>query len=102
MHPSELLPHAEHYPADNPGAQNIVDGLAASISRIGYKPAKYSGAAADPNLSTKDKPSSPIRLVHEDWGSYLRDGNHRVHALNRAGYDKKVPVSVLDRRRRRP
>jgi 8-oxo-dGTP pyrophosphatase MutT (NUDIX family)/2'-5' RNA ligase len=41
-------------------------------------------------------PSSPITLVHDDKGSYLEEGNHRTHALNDIGYDKKVPVLVKD------
>lgn len=93
MAPSELLPHVERYRTDT--GQQHVDALAKEISAKGYQPARHGGMSGD---TRSFPPSSPITLVHENAGSYLLEGNHRVAALNQAAYPKQVPVLVMDRR----
>lgn len=84
MRPSELLPYA----ADRSGkmAQAKIAGLAESISQHGYRARKMRGNRA------------PITLDHNAgaWGSpALTEGNHRIHAMNRIGYDRPVRVRVI-------
>lgn len=96
MAPSELLPHVEGYRTGTGEGQRHVDTLAQSINAQGYQPRRHGGMSGDTRTSP---PSAPITLVHENAGSYLLEGNHRVAALNQAAYPKKVPVLVKDYRR---
>jgi hypothetical protein len=95
MHPRDLMQYVERYRTDDEGGQRHRKDLAESFRQRGYKPAQHGGMSGDTHFNP---PSSPITLVHEDHTSYLQEGNHRTHALNDIGYDKKVPVLVKDRR----
>lgn len=90
MRPSELLPFAAD--RTNPYDQQHVSRLAEKISRQGYR-----GGQHDSHVTRPDQ-SSHIHVTHTDEGSFLMNGNHRVHAMNQIGYDKKVPVRVTDLR----
>ena len=92
MMPSELTPYAEDRTSD-PGMSRNVDALAKKITTRGYRPSMHGGMSGDTHSYP---PSEPITLVHDTAGSYLWNGNHRVAALNRANYPRKVPVLVKD------
>jgi hypothetical protein len=89
--PSELAKYAEPRDRD-PAERKHVDQIAESIKRQGYRVRQHDSHPSRPDLS------SHIRLYHTDEGSFLSNGNHRVAALVRSGYSKKVPVMVKDLR----
>lgn len=87
MRPSALLPFAGD--RSDKMAQAKVNALADSIKQHGYRADKMRGNKA------------PITLEHHDHypGATLTEGNHRVHALTKIGYDRPVKVRVSDFRR---
>ena len=88
MRPSELAKYAEDRTSD-PYQERHVAELAQRISRQGYR--------AKQHQHWRNDLDSSIHLVHLDDGtSFLNNGNHRVVAMNRIGYDKRVPVRVSD------
>jgi 8-oxo-dGTP diphosphatase len=95
MHPRDLMQYVEAYRTDDEGGKRHRKDLADKIRQKGYQPRLHGGMSGNTHFYP---PSSPITLVHEDEHSYFLEGNHRVHALNDVGYDKKVPVLVKDRR----
>lgn len=80
MRPSELLKHARDR-SDKFG-QSKVNHLADSISRRGYRASMHNER-------------SDIRLEHMRFHSELTEGNHRIHAMAKIGYDKPVRVRVV-------
>lgn len=80
MRPSELLPFAQD--RSDKMAQAKINYLADSISQHGYRARQMRGNRA------------PITLDHSGPRSALTEGNHRVHAMVRIGYDRPVPVEV--------
>jgi hypothetical protein len=83
MKPSELLPYARD--RSDTMAQPKVDALADSISRRGYRASMHDGK------------SSEIQLDHHSHQyprTQLAEGNHRVAAMTKIGYDKPVRVRV--------
>lgn len=80
MRPSELLKHSHQTHMYE--AKTAV--LADSISQHGYRAAKAQGN------------KEPITLDHSAraGGPTLTEGNHRVHAMNRIGYDRPVRVRL--------
>lgn len=91
MRPSELLPFAAD--RSDKMAQAKVNVIADSIKRRGYRASQHD----NPHRNT----DSHIHLFHTDRypGSELVEGNHRVRAMNQAGYDKPVRVRITDERR---
>ena len=85
MRPSELQPHADTDIYKDGGQDDHVDRLATSIARRGYRKS---------DLGIRDH----IHLYQGDDVTALVQGNHRVHAMTKIGYDKPVPVVVSDRR----
>lgn len=90
MHPRELLRHAED--RSEPSQARNVDELAGRISRQGYRSRTLDGPYG--------KAGEHIHLGFTDAApeGFLVNGNHRVHALNKIGYDKPVKVRVSDKR----
>jgi hypothetical protein len=78
MRPSELRPYAGR--RDDKSSQAIIRHLAESITEHGYDPTKAQGNKA------------PITLGRSGMVEHLTEGNHRVHAMTRMGYDEPVPV----------
>lgn len=81
MRPSELIKHSHQthmYEAK-------IGVIADSISQHGYRAARAQGNKA------------PITLDHTArmGGPTLTEGNHRVHAMGRIGYDRPVKVRVV-------
>jgi hypothetical protein len=99
MTPADLLPYEETARTQDEGGKRRAAELADSIGRLGYQPRKHGGMSGD---TRSYPPSSPIELVHEDRGSYLKEGNHRVRALADMAYPGMVPVRVRDLRTRQP
>lgn len=90
MKPSALLPYA--LDRSDKYAQANVNVLADSINRRGYRASQHD----NPHRNS----DSHIHLWLTDSYPHaeLINGNHRVHAMNQAGYDKAVPVRVTDER----
>lgn len=86
MRPSQLVAHAGD--RSDKMSQAKVNVIADSIGRRGYRASMHNDA------------DSHIHLQHTDGYPYtqLTEGNHRVHAMVKAGYDKPVPVRVSDTR----
>ena len=80
MRPSELLQYAGD--RSDRMAQAKISVLAESISQHGYRSNRARGNRA------------PITLEHRAHRSDLTEGNHRVHAMARIGYDRPVRVRV--------
>lgn len=83
MRPSELLSYARD--RSDKMAQAKVNVLAESIGQHGYRASKMRGNRA------------PITLDQTGRRPELTEGNHRIHAMNRIGYDRPVRVRVIGR-----
>jgi hypothetical protein len=80
MRPSELMPYARD--RSDKMAQAKIRVLADSIGTHGYRASKMRGNKA------------PITLDSSGRRPELTEGNHRVHAMNRIGYNRPVKVRV--------
>jgi len=80
MRPSELLPYAGD--RTDRMAQAKVNVIADSIQQHGYRASKMRGNKA------------PITLDGSDRRPALTEGNHRVHAMIKIGYDRPVKVRL--------
>ena len=81
MRPSDLLRYASD--RSDKMAQAKVNVIAKSIKQHGYRASRMKGNKA------------PIALDYTPrWGPNLTEGNHRIHAMTKIGYDRPVKVHV--------
>ena len=93
-----LLPLADPSRVQDKYAMQNVQRLAQGFRERGFRPTSHRGFDHWGTKGTSD-PAQPIHLVHEEGGSHLLNGNHRVHAAGMAGLPE-VPVLVTDMRAR--
>lgn len=78
-------------------SRRTVEQLADSFRTVGYHRSR--GPAFMSREHGALDPHKDIELVHQDNGSFLNNGNHRVHAAGLAGVES-LPAVVRDLRTR--
>lgn len=96
---ANLLPLADPSRVEDKYSLAHVQSLADNLRTRGFRPNSHRGFDHWGTKGTSD-PAQPIHLVHEEGGSHLLNGNHRVHAAGMADL-QEVPVLVTDMRARR-
>lgn len=91
----ELMHYANPDRVSDHRNKRQVDNLAQSLSTYGYHRSR--GPAYMAREHGNPWPHQNIELVHLDDGSYLNNGNHRVHAAAQVGMPT-LPAVVKDLR----
>jgi ParB-like chromosome segregation protein Spo0J len=94
---TDLSPYVERYRTDDEGGQRQIQRLVDSYRQHGFQTRRHRGMDMWGTRGYSDY-ADPIHLVHDDQGSFLLEGNHRVRAAEEAGLSH-LPVLVTDMRR---